>query len=353
MSRMDELKSNLLVENNKGASEDEMISIYKVPSNLLKKAIEFGYIIPSWNLTDYIRQGITGQGDIKKLGFNGVAMWGELGSGKSNLCLQLAYVIYRDWDIVLSRVCVNRADLLNLYRTVREKFERIPLVILDDVTTMLPRSLWQEDRELYTLFQKFLGVVRPKISGLIVNLPDLSWLHESLFEVMNFEVNVTPNQKYQVQRFYREVDPFHNQKVKFMKILVEYSDFKLEDVPKDVYKEYFEKRVTMIDDVTEKLEAKLGAEVEGQVPEIDKVSANQGLKENIVYNVGDEDFGIYKCAKCGAVVKCSMSIFRKYKGTIKCGQCQRKNYFKNSVNLLSGENIEIPEEKALVDTDSL
>src|SRR3990167_771317 len=58
-----------------------------------------GYIRRGWNLQQYMMAAIKGDPNdkTKRAGFNNILLWGDMGSGKSNLELQYGKLVYGTW----------------------------------------------------------------------------------------------------------------------------------------------------------------------------------------------------------------------------------------------------------------
>ena len=221
-------------------------------------AMELGYISSGWGFVDYLRAAIFGDPSdaVKKTGFENVVVWGKQGTGKSNLALQFSYAVYGDWDVALKRLILTPKEMVDLYRETRSKGKRIPLVILDDITTIFPKQLWFINRELYTLLQQFVATVRERFSVIVTTTPLVQNLISSLADNITFEVAVFPSSQYLVERYAWLPDPDKPFSV-LRKIVVERAPFQLHDVPSDVWDEYEERRWQITDTIVEKIEAKL------------------------------------------------------------------------------------------------
>ena len=132
-----------------------------VVKNIVDRAIELGYIIPGYRIEDYVYKA------VEEYGFLSIMIIGPVGSGKSNLALQLAYYAYRDWNVALSRLVMSRREFLELLN----KGKRIPLIIGDDIGAWLPRTLYFTDRKAWEYMRKIWEMVRTNVNVFIATAP--------------------------------------------------------------------------------------------------------------------------------------------------------------------------------------
>jgi hypothetical protein len=240
-------------------NEEQLIEANRsVEPYVVRLAMDLGYVIKEWGFVDYLRAAIFGNpsDSVKRVGFENVVVWGKQGTGKSNLALQLAYAIYQDWDVALKRLILTPQEVVQLYRETRREGKRIPLVVLDDITTIFPKQLWFVNRELFTLLQQFIATVRERFSVIISTTPLIQNLVSSLADNITFEVAVFPAGSYLVERYAWLPEP-EKPISSLHKIVVEYALFNLGDVPSDVWDEYEERRWQITDTIVEKIESKL------------------------------------------------------------------------------------------------
>lgn len=240
----------------KDADGDAYEKKFKVPWREVQRAIDQGYIIPEWGLADYVRATVKGDPNdafakkgLKKLGYQNINTWGVQGATKSNFDWQLLNVLYQDWETSFSRIVVNLDDLIRCYNLVRGLHLRLPGLVIDDFTTLVPKQLWFVDKDLHILLQQFLAVMRTKIGTVITNCPNIEFTWESLGEVVTIEVIVYPNGWYKAERYCWDVDPEHPLKARFSKVVIEYAKYNPLAIPLNWWKQYQEKREGMADTV--------------------------------------------------------------------------------------------------------
>ncbi|MCX8203511.1 MAG: hypothetical protein N3H32_04255, partial [Nitrososphaeria archaeon] len=161
---------------------------------IVKAAHQFGYIRYGWNLYDYLIAAVRGDPNSvqPKAGFEDVIIWGKQGTGKSNLAMQLMFILYQDWDWVLKRVILRPQEVLELYRETKAMSGRIPIIALDDITTIFPKQLWFVSKDLYIALQQFIATVRMRFCNIMVSTPLPQNVVTTLKENASFEVVVYP-----------------------------------------------------------------------------------------------------------------------------------------------------------------
>jgi hypothetical protein len=125
----------------------------------VKFAIDVDYVRPGYALQDYLNGAINGfpqrpgdPDDVKKAGFNLVAVCNEMGLGKSNLCLQFGGQVYGeehadewypDWDLVLKYKILRRDQIIPLWKQARELGRIKYLDILQGAVVRGPPPIYQ------------------------------------------------------------------------------------------------------------------------------------------------------------------------------------------------------------------
>lgn len=206
------------------------------------------YIHYGWSLSDYMRYAAIGSDSdkVKRAGFNNICLWGDMGSGKSNLAMQLLNSVYQNMAIAEKHMLLNVNDVLRLYDEIKGG-GRCPALCFDDTNTIFSKELWFEDRQLYIKLRKIVNLIRPKISNFICTVPTLEDLVSIFSEKLTFEVLVFPNQTYQVERYCRFVDQYSARSGYFKKILTEYSGFNMKSVTNSDFTKYEDRRYNQID----------------------------------------------------------------------------------------------------------
>ncbi|MEN3051962.1 MAG: hypothetical protein ABC596_09160 [Candidatus Methanosuratincola petrocarbonis] len=228
-------------------------------TRIVRAAHQFGYIKLGWNLYDYLIAAVRGiEGDpMPKAGFEDVIIWGKQGTGKSNLAMQLMFILYQDWDWVLKRVILTPQEVLSLYKETKAMTGRIPIVELDDITTIFPKQLWFMSKDMYIALQQFIATVRMRFCNILVSTPLPQNVVSSLKENASFEVVVYPATSYMVERYAWLTDLKRPCVATLKKIYTEYSTFDIFNVPGDVWKEYEDKRWEVTEGIVRKMEENL------------------------------------------------------------------------------------------------
>jgi len=207
-----------------------------------------GYIKPGWDLARYLRYAVNEEG------FECVVVWGKPGTGKSNLARRFLYNIYGDWDRVLRYTVTGIDEMLSIVQEWRTSLEKPMAILLDDISRVLSRQLWQENWRLYIAFSKALQVIRSLFNVIVVTVPDMRFVPEPIMNMQTFEVHVTPRHTYYVQRIVKVPDVYNPRRSFSYKYLIEVNKFDLQDEPYDVFKRYRVRREGMAFDAMKEVE---------------------------------------------------------------------------------------------------
>jgi len=241
----------------------------------VETAIQYGLIHPGWTLEDYLRHAVESQG------YETVLIHGVQGSGKSNRMLQQGYWIYRDWDKVLANIVFKPADFVKKLQSI-PMGKRIPWIGFDDVGVHYPSSKFKTDVKQYEAIDATWAAIRTKCSVISLTIPLLDRLAKNIKDNVSFEVYIGRNQMELVERIVR-LPSFDRMETRLFKILVEGPrKFNLYDVPKDVFKEYWDMRLRLTEEALESLAQATDLEVEeGYTPIID-LAVELGLSPNTI-----------------------------------------------------------------------
>ena len=231
------------------------------------RSYQLGYVEPEWLIEDYLRYA------IDNYGWECIIIWGPKGGGKSNLMLQLGYMIYKNWNTVLEHIIFKPDDFI---RIVDEsaKAERIPFLGWDDIGVYLPSSLYSTDRDLWTAFKENWDAFRTKLNVFVCTTPIKDHVASFILHDVTGEIAVARRQgevsRYSFQRWVWDTNLKNPLKNKFELVNVEGGDtpcyfpltpemsIKLGDkrfpgVPENVFKKYWEKRMELAEEARGKL----------------------------------------------------------------------------------------------------
>lgn len=255
-------------------------------------AKKLGYYVDGWNLADYIRDA------IEKYGWEEIVIWGPKGSGKSNTELQIGYLVYKNWDIVLDMTIYKP----ELYTKKTEKRKRIPCLKWDDITVHLPRSLYFTNRKLYQEVKKNWTAQRVTINVFVCTTPHKEELPDFILRDMSLEIilgkQIDGYSLYMVQRhvylpdFKRPLKelrrmvlveedfvPFTPEKAKDPQFLQlrKLGSTEWPGVPKEVFKQYWDMRIEMAMEAREKLN-ELFQQISSELPDEDWISVSEAAR---------------------------------------------------------------------------
>lgn len=180
-------------------------------------------------------------------------VWGPARTGKSTLCLLLAYHVYKDWNKVLNCIVFNLNQLLykiehgipELWPTRNQLHMRIPLIIWDDYATHSGKAKTQHERS-WDIFKGAFDSLGTKMGVLIANMVTPSSPTQQLTEKYTHELFVYSRGHCKYDRIRHQQD-FYNFRSRQNKIWI--TDFEFGEVPFDVFKQYDEMRCSLVDEV--------------------------------------------------------------------------------------------------------
>ena len=272
-----------------------------VVKNIVDRAIELGYIIPGYSIEDYIYNA------VEEYGFLSILIIGPVGSGKSNLALQLAYAGYKDWDVVLERLVFKREEFLELL----SKYKRIPLVIWDDIGAYLPSTLYFTDRKAWEQMRKIWETIRTKLNVFIATAPKRGDVVSFIGDKSDMLIIMHHRKGFvgscEVQR--RVVLQDYSRDKEFTRlILVENLEFPLKPsikakdshrfpgIPQDVWEKYWNKRVMLSEEAVKEAleyEREAGMLTVNEVARMFRVSPQTVIRliekgEIVAYKIGNQ-----------------------------------------------------------------
>ncbi len=253
-------------------------------------AINYGLIHEGWTLEDYLVKAVETQG------YETALIHGVQGSGKSCRLLQTGYWIYKDWDTVLDSIVFKPTSFVNKLKSVPIG-RRIPWLGFDDVGVHYTSSTFRTDVKQYQAIDSAWAAIRTKLSVCVLTIPLLDRLAKNLKDNLTFEIYLGKNQTELVERIVR-MPSFDKMETHLSKILIEGPRrFDLFEVPKDVFKEYWDMRLRLTEEALDGLSKATDLEdSEGYTPVLD-VAEEIGLSPNTIQQMASR--GVIKARKIG------------------------------------------------------
>lgn len=187
-----------------------------------------------------------------------IPIWGKGRCGKTTLAMLLMYAIYRDWDKVLNAIVFNLSQLIYkmrkgepcLFPTVTQPIHtRVPVLLIDDFAAQCGKAKTQHEK-VWDLFKGSFDTLGTRIGVLLATMIEptspteqllLKYTHEIMVDV------VTPKKRIYKYDTCRRQQDFKGWKARQKKDWIEEQEFG--KVPLDVYKQYDEMRMSLVDEV--------------------------------------------------------------------------------------------------------
>ncbi|MEN3026045.1 MAG: hypothetical protein ABC585_05750 [Candidatus Methanosuratincola petrocarbonis] len=231
-----------------------------VKSKYLALAVRYGLVVLGWTVRDYMLNA------VKKGRYCTVHVWGEQGSMKSNLTLQMGSWVYGewaggewypDWDAVLRHLVFRpgreERGLIALVNSIPYG-EREAWVGWDDLGVHYPSTIYKTDLEKYQAIDSAFAAIRTKISTFTTNNPLIDRVAKNIKDNISIEVFIGPNQTMMAERLCR-IPSFDKIDSHFFKVPIEGPrTFDYTKVPGDVWKEYWELRLRVADEAIQLLD---------------------------------------------------------------------------------------------------
>jgi hypothetical protein len=233
------------------ANPPEHVRASGLNSRLLTMALSFGLVRWEWTVKDYIRHA------AQNMQYETVHVWGIQGAKKSNLTLQLGYMMLEDWDQVLKylvfRPGKEERGFLKLIKSIGEG-NRIPWAGWDDLGVHFPSTSWRTDMPKYQAIDAVWAAIRTKISVVTTNNPNIDRVSKNIKDNISIEIWSSPNQTLVTERLCR-IPGLKDIDSHFFKVPIEPPHrFDWTAVPSDVWKEYWELRLRVSEEAIQKLD---------------------------------------------------------------------------------------------------
>lgn len=222
----------------------EILKDPHIPGHI-KIAYMFGLIKPGYSLQDYLVEAVQGPpGEEGKSGYETVIIWAVQGSGKSSRGLQFLKWLYLDWETVLKNTVFTPPEFIELLEKVPDN-ETIPGIFWDDILVHYPASKFKTDIKTYEAIDSTWASIRTKTNVIISSLPIIDRLAKNIKDNATVEVFIGRNQLELVNRMFR-LPGLKQLESNFFKVQIqEFSKFDLYDVPPEIWRRYWERRVSL------------------------------------------------------------------------------------------------------------
>lgn len=246
----------------------------QAPPRKIQLAIEYGLIRLDYTLQDYLIDAIENQG------YETVAIQGVQGVKKSSRMLRMAHWIYNDWDAVLESIIFKPSEFVQRLRAI-PKGQRTPCLLWDDIGVHYSSSTFKTDIQQYQAIDSAWAAIRTKCNIIIVTIPLIDRLAKNIKDNVTFEVFIGRNQKEMINRIFR-LPGLEQLETNFFKATIEAPKvFDPYEVPKDVFKEYWEMRLTLTEEALEKLDSTVESEdMEGWITALEAADLPIGKSAN-------------------------------------------------------------------------
>lgn len=240
----------------------------------LQRATELGVYRPGWRYIDYALDCPPNYGWIDTI------IWGEKGSGKSNLLLQHGYSVFHGfdefkeigraddgteikrglitdwndeeaWNRVLDHVVFRPKDFAGLLNTVLKEKERLTWAAWDDVNVHFPKSMYSTNRRIWEKFSRNWEAMRANLSVFECSAPRKDRVVSFILGDMNWDVLVSARHKVESTRWFWEKGKYDPEQVLKFRLDIDDDPIKLENVPRPVWDRYWRKKTTLIDEGTD------------------------------------------------------------------------------------------------------
>ena len=186
-----------------------------------------------------------------------IVVWGPQRCGKTTLKMQIGYEVYNDWDLVLQSFVFNLSGLLykidkgepKRVLTVNKLHDRVPVLLFDDWGGSSNKAATQHDRA-WDIFKGGFDLLGTKLSVLMASMVDPTEPTLQIMQKYTHELFIPERGVYKYDRVVWDQD-FRGWKARRRKDWVETNYFK--EVPKDVYEQYDEMRMSLVDEMEQRL----------------------------------------------------------------------------------------------------
>lgn len=233
---------------------NQILNDRKIPGHI-KLAYVFGLLKPGYTLQDYMVEAVTGPPDQPgRGGYETILLWAVQGSGKSTRGLQFLKWLYRDWSTVLKNIVFTPQEFIDLLEKVPDE-ETIPGLFWDDILVHFPASKFKTDIKMYESVDSTFASIRTKANVILASLPIIDRTAKNIKDNTTFEIFLGRNQMEVQYRLFR-LPGLRQIESNFFKVQLQpFRRFDLYEVPIDIWKIYWRRRVKLTKEALESLKA--------------------------------------------------------------------------------------------------
>lgn len=184
-----------------------------------------------------------------------IVIWGQPRTGKTTLQMRLAYAVLQDWDLVLDSFVYNLIELLaHMERgipcrvtSLNNLHSRVPFIMPDDLGAHGNKAKTQHERA-WDILKGSIDTYGTQIAIWLSSMGNPDSLTEQLQSKYTHEIYVDRrgHAKYDVIEWQQNFSGWQPRRKKAW-----LQEFDFENVPMDVYKQYDEKRLQLVQDLNQ------------------------------------------------------------------------------------------------------